>query len=38
MSSNALFCVHYVGNIIYHKYSDVSYVGKRHVRIFIICR
>ena len=26
-SSNALFCMHYVGNVIYHKFShdDVSY-------------
>ena len=26
-SSNALFCTHYVGNVIYHKFShdDVSY-------------
>ena len=27
MSSNALFCTHYIGNMIYHKFShdDVSY-------------
>ena len=27
-SSNALFCMHYVGNMIYHKFlhSDISYM------------
>ena len=39
-SANALFCTHYVGNVIYHKFShgDVSYRFRRiNVNVMLEC-
>ena len=39
-SSNALFCTHYVGNVIYHKFShgDVSYrFSGKNVNVVLEC-